>query len=136
MSAEQSNKDGSSWPAWLESLRPDSLARHRIRRAVLQRARPILERRRPARAWEVAAGWADVLVPVAAVASVLFGVLAARAGEPADPAVLTDARYQTVHIEELLAGPGMTIPPAVLTRGNQPDLDGVLEAAIMYDSER
>lgn len=136
MSAEQSERDGSSWPAWLESLRPDSLSRHRIRRTVMERARPLLERRRPTRAWEVAAGWADVLVPVAAVASVLFGVLAARAGGASDPAALTATASQTVRIEELLAAPGMTSPPAVLTRGNRPDLDGVLEAAIMYDSER
>lgn len=137
MKADQTRGEGSAWPGWLEALRPDALTRRRIRRDVMERARPLLAARRPARAWEVAAGWADVLVPVAAVASVLFTVVALQIGERAmGPAQVRATGGQGVHIEELLADPTASEPPPLLTRRDQPDLDGVLEAAISYDVER
>lgn len=138
MKADQTRGEESAWPGWLEPLRPDALTRRRIRRDVMERARPLLAARRPARAWEVAAGWADVLVPVAAVASVLFTVLALQIGEraigPSPRAGAADG--QGVRIEELLADPTSSEPPPLLTRRDQPDLDGVLEAAISYNVER
>lgn len=135
MSADHSRRDGSTWPAWLENLRPDPLSRRRIRAAVMERARPLLARRRPAGTWEVAAGWSDVVIPVAAVASVLFTLLAVRAS-PGTPGGVAEAQPESVRIEELLAEPSPGDPPTVLTRGNRPDLDGVLEAALTYYPDR
>lgn len=138
MKADDTRGDGSGWPRWLEPLRPDPLSRRRIRQNVMERARPLLAGRRPERAWEVAAGWADVLVPVAAVASVLFLVVAQQSGGGAlGPAASVEtAERQGVRIEELLADPGQTEPPTLLTRSTQPDLDGLLEAAIYSNMER
>lgn len=138
MEGEERRRGDGSWPEWIEPLRPDDLARRRLHEAVMERARPILAEYRPAAAWEVAAGWADVLVPVAAVASVLFTVLALQTGDGAvGPASgpLADER-QGVRIEELLAEPTGTEPPALLTRRNRPDLDGVLEATLSHATER
>lgn len=138
MNDESGRPAAPSWPSWLETLRPDTLSRRRIRRIVLARARPLLRERRPAGAWEVTAGWADVLVPVTAVASVLFVVLALRADRPPTTATVAagGSAEEPVRIEELLAEPSGTEPPSLLTRSEQPDLDGILEAAILFDSER
>lgn len=118
-----------SWPDWLEKLRPDDVARRRIQRAVMARARPLLAARRRERTWDVTAGWADVLVPVAAAAAAFFVALALNTGGPAPPAT---AERSPPSIEELVGYEPDASPPAVLTRGTEPDMDAVLEAAMTY----
>lgn len=118
-----------SWPDWLETLRPDEVTRKRIERAVLSRAAPLLAARRREGTWDVTAGWADVLVPVAAAATAFFVALALSAGGGA-PATAVDG--PAPRIEELVEYEPDASPPAVLTRGSEPDMDAVLEAAISY----
>ena len=74
------NKKTTVWPAWLEALRPDELAQQRLRSRIMAQAEPLLAARR-AMTWdEVASRWAMMLVPVAAVVTLVFGGLALRAG--------------------------------------------------------
>lgn len=69
------------WPQWLEPLRPDDLSSHRMLGEIMRRARPMLERREPD--WlGVAAGWATMLVPVAAIITLVFVGIAIQASGP------------------------------------------------------
>lgn len=119
------------WPPWLEQLRPDDVARRRIHREVMSRARPLLAARRRAGTWDVTAGWADVLVPVAAAVAAFFVALALNTGGPTAP---TTAHRAPASIEELVGYEVDASPPAILTRRTEPDMDAVLEAAITYRS--
>lgn len=77
------------WPEWLEPLRPDDVSRQRMLRAIMDRARPILERREPD--WfDVAAGWATILAPIAAVITLVFIGVALQALQPTTVADRTE----------------------------------------------
>jgi len=111
-------------------LRPDELTRARLRRTVMERAAPILARRR-ALAWhEVTAGWSSLLVPLAAALIFVFAGLAYRAARP-DPDPVAEVAAAT--IEELIAPEGAG-PPALLTRADEPDADYLL-SAVMTEPE-
>ena len=69
------------WPAWLESLRPDDVTSARMHRSVLEAAAPLLEARREDW-WTIASSWARLLIPAAAVVTIVCGSLAVR-DEPA-----------------------------------------------------
>lgn len=74
------NKKQTEWPAWLEPLRPDELARQRLRSRIMAQAEPLLAARRALTWDEVASRWAMMLVPAAAAVTLVFGGLALRAG--------------------------------------------------------
>jgi hypothetical protein len=74
------NKKQTEWPAWLEALRPDELARQRLRSRIMAQAEPLLAARRALTWDEVASRWALLLVPAAAAVTLLFGGLALRTG--------------------------------------------------------
>lgn len=117
-----------SWPDGLAPLRPDDVARARMRSAVLERARPWLERRRAGSVWELAETAALRLAPLAAAAVILFGWMAHRAEQA------TVATTSNVAVEELVrsSGDGMQAhgPPAVLTSASAPSEDLVLAATL------
>ena len=117
-----------SWPDGLEALRPDDVARRRMRRAIHAGATRLLRKRRR-RAWEeVAAGWATILAPLAALLAVAFAGLAYRATAPAPSTSSTP-----VTVEEL-AGPGDPDEPfGYLTESDEPSTDRVLTAVILYE---
>lgn len=127
-----------SWPTWLEPLRPDDVSRARMRSAVLERARPWLERRRAASTWELAEAAARRLAPLAACAVLLFGWMAHRADPPpiaADrPLAPEPAAVRTgasnVAVEELVRSTRPQGPPAVLTSASAPSRDLVLAATL------
>lgn len=121
-----------SWPDGLEALRPDDLARRRMRRAIRAGATGLLRARRR-QAWqEVAAGWATILAPLAALLAVAFAGLAYRAAAPAT-ATATTAPSTPVTVEEL-AGPGEGGEPfGYLTGTDEPSTDRVLTAVILYE---
>jgi len=70
-------------PRWVDTLAPDDVTAARLRRAIVDAARPLLAGRRDSW-WEVASNWATLLTPVAAVLTLLFAGLAVRQGVPSD----------------------------------------------------
>lgn len=88
------------WPDWLEGLRPDEVTSARLRRSVAEAARPLLEARREDW-WDVAAGWAGLLTPVAAMLVLVFAGLATQqmAGEEA---LVADGLEATPDVVEAL----------------------------------
>lgn len=123
-------RDDRSWPEWMEPLRPDDLARQRLRSGILREAIPLLEMRK-ADAWWGLAAWASRLVPVAAAAALLFAWLATTAA-PNRP-LETSRTATTDDTMELIVGPSGSAPPSVLTAENAPSPDAVLTAAV-YES--
>lgn len=120
------------WPHGLEALRPDDLARARMRRAVRAEAVGRLRARRR-RAWqEVAAGWSTILVPLAALLAMAFAGLAYRAAAP--PAEATASTPVTV--EELVGTDAPGEPFGYLTGTDEPNADRVLTAVILYEEPR
>lgn len=126
------------WPAWLEELRPDDVARARMRAAILQRAGAWLERRRPASAWELAEEAARRLAPLAACAVLLFGWMAHRAAQEPPPVASRTAVEEAVRspgargvaVEALVRSTEAQGPPAVLTSASAPSEDLVLAATL------
>lgn len=88
------------WPDWLEALRPDDLTSARLRSSVMQAVEPLLEARRDD-LWDVAARWAGLLTPVAAVLVLVFGGLAVS-GEVADESPTLTAAEPAPDLVELL----------------------------------
>lgn len=123
MSGEKRARRG-AWPPWLAPLRPDDVARARMRSAILERAAGWFEGRRPASAWELAEAAARRLAPLAACAVLLFGWMAHRAGR--------DARTEAanVAVEALVRTTEAQGPPAVLTSASPPGDDLVLAATL------
>ncbi len=70
---------------WLDILRPDEVTAARLRRAILDAARPLLAGKRDSW-WDVASDWATLLTPVAAALTLIFAGLAVRQGVPSDDA--------------------------------------------------
>lgn len=140
--SEEKRDRSRSWPAWLAPLRPDDVARARMRSAIVERAGPWLRRRRAPSVWELAEEAALRLAPLAASALILFGWMAHRvepeplsAPSPADAPSQSDAPSH-VAVEELLRSSGAGAragPPAVLTSASAPSQDLVLAATLRGD---
>lgn len=111
------------WPGWLATLRPDEVARARMRRAILVAAAPLLAARRPASWWDVAAGWSGLAAPIAAAIALLFAWLAYDAGPPRPGP-------ETFEMEALVQPSLQAAPPALLLDQSEPSRDGVLEATL------
>lgn len=113
-----------SWPEWLEPLRPDDVARARMRAAVRERAEPELSRRRRRATWDAAEELAGRLTPLAAAAALLFGWLAFQATpEPA-------AAPEPVAVELMLQPEAGEGPPAVLVSASEPATRHAFEATL------
>lgn len=114
------------WRSWLEPLRPDDVARARIRGAVDRRAAPLLRHRRRHAVVRTAASLARMLAPLAAAAVLLFGWVAHRATPPAPGPAVAE---RPVQVEELVRSRN-GVPPAMLTSASAPSSDLVLEATL------
>ena len=115
------------WPIWMRALRPDELTRRRIKRAILDEARPLLTARRDS--WfDAVADWATILSPVAAAVTLIFAGLALRQAGSAD---LSDTIASAPAVEELVR-PGETLPSA-FGRDSVPDLNAVM--TVLYENE-
>lgn len=116
-----------SRPGWIRALVPDDLTRRRMRKAILDEARPILASRRDS--WiDAVADWAAILSPIAAAVTLIFAGLALRqAGDTGTPETVATAPA----LEELVH-PGETVPQA-FGRDSVPDLDAVMN--VLYEPE-
>ena len=115
------------WPIWLRALRPDELTRHRMRRAILDEAAPLLAARRD-NWFDAVAEWATILSPVAAAVTLIFAGLALR---QAGTAEMSDTLAAAPAVEELVRH-GETVPSA-FGRDSVPDLNVVM--TVLYESE-
>jgi hypothetical protein len=115
--------------AELESLKAPErteAARRRTRARIVAAAAPLLaRRRRPARTWEVLAGWARPgLVAAGLALALLAGSL--RLGGGGEPAT------EPVRLDDVLAGDGVSgSVPAMLVATSEPDADAVVEMALL-----
>jgi hypothetical protein len=115
------------WPRWLEPLRPDDVTRTRLDRHVHEGAEPLLVARLGAASWQsVAARWAVLLAPAAAVLTVAFARLAYQAGSSEQPS----AEVVTVTVEQLVAEDRDDVFPALLTSATEPSKEHLLAAAM------
>ncbi len=115
------------WPRWLEPLRPDEVTRARLTRHVSNEAEPLLHLRRAGASWQsIAARWAVLLAPVAAVLAVVFAGLAYQAGS----GEVRSADVPAVTVEQLVAEDAADAFPALLTSATEPSKDHLLEAAM------
>lgn len=122
---------GHAWPGYLEPLRPDEVARHRMRKRILAAAETLLERRPPT--WfDVTATWSSVLAPLAAGLLVVFGTLAYRASTPpAEPQVAVEPSEPVGLVPSL--APDAQALPTILTDTDEPSRDDVLAAVLIAD---
>lgn len=118
-----------SWPEWLEPLRPDDVARVRMRAVILRRAEPELARRRRRAVWEAADLIGRRLTPFAAAAALLFGWLAFQAAPVPDPP-------EAVAVEEMLRPPSGEGPPAFLVSARGPETEHAAEATLVRTADR
>ena len=115
------------WPVWLRALRPDPLAKRRMKKAILDDALPILTARRDS--WfDAVADWATILSPVAAAITLIFAGLALR---QAGSAELPDTMASAPAVEEWVSA-DETLPSA-FARDSVPDLEVVM--TVLYESE-
>lgn len=114
---------------WLEPLRPDDLARARIRGAVMRRAEPLLRRRRRDAVLRTAGSLARLMAPLAAAAVLLFGWVAHRAPPPSAASAGPAAARSPVQVEELVRARDGA-PPTMLTSASAPSTDLVLQATL------
>lgn len=115
------------WPNWLRALRPDEVTRHRMRRAILDEAAPLLAARRD-NWFDAVAEWATILSPVAAAVTLIFAGLALR---QAGSAEMVETLATAPAVEEL-ARHGEPVPSA-FGRDSVPDLNVVM--TVLYESE-
>ena len=66
---------------WWDVLLPDEVTEARMRRSVLEAARPLLASQRYS-GWDVASYWATLLTPIAAALTLIFAGLALRESIP------------------------------------------------------
>lgn len=116
------------WPEWLEPLRPDDLARARMRKGVERAAAPMLRRRRRTAVWDRAGTLARMVAPLAAIALVVFAWVAREASRPAETLQQADVE-RPVQVEELVRARNGA-PPTVLTSASAPSADLVLQATL------
>ncbi|MFQ5688855.1 MAG: hypothetical protein ACE5HQ_01100 [Gemmatimonadota bacterium] len=115
---------------WMAPLEPNLLSRSRMRRAILERARPLLLRRRVGSWQDVAAGWAALLAPAAALLALAFaGVAYVASAEGGDDTA------QTATVEELIGPDEPEGPPSLLTATQEPNADMIL-TEVMYPGNR
>lgn len=125
MSGHDVGREDRAWPAWLEALRPDELARARMRRGILSAAAPLLATRRSRRSWwQVAADWSSVAVPIAAAIALLFAWIAYDSAPPGSE------QPERVEMEALVRPAVQTAPPDLLLNRSEPSTDGVLAATL------
>lgn len=132
MTETPNRHEGRGWPAWLEPLRPDPLARLRMRREIGRRAASLLAAARPS--WtDVASDWARPLVPLAATLMMVFGALAwaAATDAPTDPGGIAGAEAPGMPWEPV-AAEVTDAPPVLLIGSYEPSADGVLSAALQH----
>lgn len=116
-----------TWPAWLKALGPDDLTRRRMRRAIMDEARPMLASRRDS--WiDAVADWATILSPVAAAVTLIFAGLALRQAGSRD----LPETFATAPALEELVHPGQTVPHA-FGQDSVPDLNDVM--TVLYEPE-
>lgn len=120
---------GPAWPEYLEPLRPDQLARRRLRRSVMAAAEVLLERR-PLSWLDVTANWSAALAPLAAGLLVAAGALLYRISVPDAPEFALDLEPEPVGLVRSLA-PDAEGPPALLIDLVEPSRDAVLTAALI-----
>ena len=72
----------------------------RLRRAIAEQAGPLLAARRDDW-WSVASGWSGVLIPAAAVVTLVFGGIALRQGTDGETVALGDASQVESVVENL-----------------------------------
>lgn len=66
---------------WWDVLLPDEVTEARMRRSIVEAARPLLHNRRDTW-WDVASDWATLLTPIAAALTLIFAGLALRESIP------------------------------------------------------
>ena len=110
------------WPDWLESLRPDDVTSARMHRSVMEAAAPLLDARREDW-WAVASSWARVLIPAAAVVTIVCGSLAVR-DEPA----VTVAASETEPSADVVDALRSETAPAGFSEFEETDHDVVFAA--------
>lgn len=66
---------------WWDVLLPDEMTEARLRRSILEAARPLLASQRESW-WDVASSWATLLTPIAAALTLIFAGLALRESIP------------------------------------------------------
>lgn len=118
------------WPDWLEALRPDSVTRERMRRAIVREAVPLLTARR-AGWFDVASRWATLLSPVAAAITLLFAGLAVLQ-TPVRDAPSDQLAEAPPSVDQLLESSGPAVP-AAFAHDSLADLDIVLTAIASED---
>jgi hypothetical protein len=131
MSAEREDRNV-GWPAWLEPLRPDPLARARIKRGIQAAAAPLLAARHPAAWWELAADWSSVAIPIAASIALLFGWIAYESS----PSPAPTPQSERMEIEALVQPAPESSPPALLTDQSEPSSDALLAATLRREGGR
>lgn len=116
------------WPEWFEPLRPDDVARARMRASIRERTERELARRRRRAVWEASDALARRLTPLAAAAALLFGWLALNASPEPDP--------RPVAVEEMLRPAAGEGPPAFLVSVQGPATEHAFEATFGGSEDR
>jgi hypothetical protein len=114
------------WPAWLEPLRPDPMARARMKRGIQAAAAPLLAARHPAAWWELAADWSSIAIPIAASIALLFGWIAYQS----NPSPASTPESERMEIEALVQPAAASSPPALLIDQAEPSSDALLAATL------
>lgn len=125
MSAQREDRND-GWPAWLEPLRPDPMARARMKRGILAAAAPLLAGRHPTAWWEVAADWSSIAIPIAASIALLFGWIAYESS----PSPAPTPESERLEIEALVQPAAASSPPALLIDQSEPSSDAILAATL------
>lgn len=121
-------RDRTTWRTWIDPLRPDEPSRRRMRKAIFARAAALLEARRLATWQDVAAGWAGMLVPIAAVLLLFFVGLAYQA----TPRAVAVPRTAAVTLEDLLGEEDSGNGLDALAASAEPSPDWALATVIRY----
>jgi hypothetical protein len=114
-------------PRWVDVLGPDELTRERLRRSIVNAARPLLEARRITW-WEVASSWASLLIPVAASIALLIAGLAIGDRPASRSVAALDLAADDLEYEEFVEWASAEELPQPFPADSLADLDVVLTA--------